>query len=232
MRAQNTVISVGLFLALAIVVGLFTSLFEARPGEIAAALGSVVGGIIGAMGAAVAVYLTLQGQRQEEISKVSSAIISEVAELCKAPMGQLGACLLIQAGAMRVPASHIRYLFNMPEPVIYPAVADRVSRLPRTTLVVTFYTQLAETRGMVELLSNTGNPQELVEFGMVKEIADLLISQCQLAQLVLSSSPVPADEEPLLTSKRRIMIAQLEQQLDMARRQIPDAQSFRDQAAQ
>jgi hypothetical protein len=229
-RNQNTLVSVSLLIGVAILCVFVTSLFDARSGEIAAALGSVVGGIIGAMGAGLAVYLTLRGQRQEEIEKVSSAILSEISELCKAPMGQLGACLLIQTGELRVPTSHIKYLFNTPAPVIFPAVADRISRLPRPTLVVTFYMQLAETRGMVDLLANTGNPQERTEFGMVREIADLLVSQCQLAHLILGTAPIQLDEEPLFTAKRREMVAQLETQLREARQRFPDLPSFLDQA--
>lgn len=228
---QNVVIGLALFLAAATLCWLIASLLDSKSGEIASSLGSVAGGIIGALGAALAVYLTLQGQRQEEITKVTSAITSEVAELCKAPMGQLGACFLIQSGAMRVPTSHIKYLFNTPVPVIFPAVADRISRLPRPTLVVTFYMQLAETRGMVDLLANTGNPQEQTEFGMVREIADLLISQCQLAHLILSSAAAGPDEDPLLAAKRRVMVVQLENQLNEARRLFPDAPSFTDQLA-
>jgi hypothetical protein len=229
MKSHNTFVGVALVIGVCIVCGLFASLLASPPGEIAAALGSVLGGIIGAMGAAVAVYLTLQGQRYEEISKVSSAILSEIAELCKAPMGQLGACFLIQTGEMKVPTSHIKHLFNTPAPVIFPAVADRISRLPRPTLVVTFYMQLAETTGMIDLLANTGKPQELTEFGMVREIADLLISQCQLAHLILSSATVQPDEDPLLIAKRREMVALLEKQLAEARRLFPDAPSFADQ---
>ena len=231
MRHQNTLIGIGLFISVGILSGFFASLFDSRSGEIAAALGSVVGGIIGALGAALAVYLTLQGQRQEEINKVSSAIISEVAELCKAPMGQLGACFLIKSSEMRVPTPHIKYLFNTPEPVIFPAVADRISRLPRPTLVVTFYMQLAETRGMIDLLANTGNPQEWTDFGMVREIADLLISQCQLAHMILTTAPLQPDEDPLLTAKRHQIVAQLEHQLEEARRRFPEAASFTDQAS-
>jgi hypothetical protein len=229
-RNQNTIVGVGLFIGVGVLCGFFTSLFDSRSGEVAAALGSVVGGIVGAMGAALAVYLTLRGQRQEEIAKVSSAVLSEISELCKAPMGQLGACFLIQTGELRVPTAHIKYLFNTPSPVIFPAVADRISRLPRPTLVVTFYMQLAETRGMVDLLTSTGNPQERTEFGMVKEIADLLISQCQLAHLILSTAPLQLDEDPLLAAKRKNMVEQLEKQLSEARERIPDASSFLDQA--
>jgi hypothetical protein len=110
-------------------------------------------------------------------------------------------------------------------------MADRISRLPRPTLVVTFYTQLAETRGMIELLSSAGNPQEQLEFGMVREIADLLISQCQLAYLILSASAAGPEDDPLLTAKRRMMVTQLERQLATARERFPEAESFRDQNA-
>jgi hypothetical protein len=229
-RHQNFLVGVGLLIGIGILCSFFTSLLDARAGEVAGALGAVVGGTIGAMGAALAVYLTLRGQREEEISKVSSAVLSEIAELCKSPMGQLGACLEIQRG-MAVPSSHLKYLFATPKPVIYPAIADRVSRLPRPTLVVTFYMQQAETRGMIELITNTAPSNEFITFQGVREITDLLISQCQLAHQILRTAPEQPDEDPLLLAKRAAMVTQLDGQLRLARGVYPDAPSFQDQLA-
>jgi hypothetical protein len=62
---------------------------------VAVALGSVIGGIIAALGAALAVYLTLRGQRQDEAEKISTGIVMEVAQLAKFPLEQLATCRLI-----------------------------------------------------------------------------------------------------------------------------------------
>ena len=53
-----------------------TSMVGANDGDRAAAMGGVLGGMIGAMGAAAAVYLTLQWQRDDETEKISTAIIT------------------------------------------------------------------------------------------------------------------------------------------------------------
>ena len=55
-------------------------------------MGGVLGGMIGAMGAAVAVYLTLQLQRDDETEKISTAIITEIAQLTKFPCERLALC--------------------------------------------------------------------------------------------------------------------------------------------
>ena len=44
--------------------------------------------------------------------KASAAILRDVTELCKAPIGQLGALAGIQMGQIHVPKSQLRQLFN------------------------------------------------------------------------------------------------------------------------
>jgi hypothetical protein len=51
-------------------------------------LGNILGGAIGALGSAAAVYLMFKGQRDDEIEKGSAAIFREITELCKSPIGQ------------------------------------------------------------------------------------------------------------------------------------------------
>jgi len=69
-------------------------------------------GRFGAFGSAAAVYLMLRAQREEETDKASAAILRDVTELCKAPIGQLGALAGIQMGQIHVPKSQLRQLFN------------------------------------------------------------------------------------------------------------------------
>ena len=90
----------------------FLSIDKSNSGEIAGALGNVIGGTIGAFGSAAAVYLMLRAQREEETDKASAAILRDVTELCKAPIGQLGALAGIQMGQIHVPKSQLRQLFN------------------------------------------------------------------------------------------------------------------------
>jgi hypothetical protein len=170
-------ILLGLVLLAAIVLAFLLSLEKSNHGEIAGALGNVLGGTIGALGSAAAVYLMLKAQRNDEMEKTSAAVLREVAELCKSPVGQLGALAGIQTGQVRVPKSELRQLFHTPTPTIYPAIVDRINRLPRPTLVVTFYMQLQETMGLVTVLEKSEPRNEIVTGAHIQVLADLLISQ-------------------------------------------------------
>lgn len=203
------------------------ALMGSHAGEVAGALGNIIGGAIGALGAAAAVYLTLKAQRDDETEKVSAAVLREVAELSKSPVGQLGACCAIQQGLVKCPKSDLPQLFAMPRAIIYPAVADRISRLARPTLVVTFYAQLQETRGMVELVAKSAPTDALVETGHIRQIAGLLIAQCELAALILQEAPPAPDQETALVAGQRAhLLAVMEVQLSSARLLFPDTDAF------
>lgn len=218
---------VGLAVLTPIVVAFLYYLAKSSSGEIAGSLGNVIGGTIGALGSAAAVYLMLRAQRKDETEKASAAILREVTELCKAPIGQLGAVAGIQTGQIRVPKSELRQLFHTPTPVMYPAFADRINRLPRPTLVVTFYMQLQETQGLIAVLENSEPRDEIVAGGHIQVLADLLISQCQLARMILSSAePDPAREAVLVSAQRTTMLKVLDEQLASARQLFPNAEAF------
>ena len=196
------------------------------PGDILGALGSVIGGTIGALGSAAAVFIMLRAQRNDETEKVSDAVLSEVAELCKSPIGQLHACAQIQIGQTPCPISSLRDLFQTPAPVIFPAVASMVSRLPCAALVVTFYTQLQETPGLLTIIEHAFPPNSVVTGPQIQGLADLVISQCQLAGLILKSAPPGSG---LAAEKRSHMVRVLEEQLAAAKEVFPNAKSFLDQ---
>jgi hypothetical protein len=185
-----------------------------------------LGGIIGALGSAAAVYIMLRAQRNDEIAKVSDAVLSEVAELCKPPIGQLHACAQIQMGQIICPISELKDLFQAPVPIIFPAVASMINRLPRSDLVVTFYMQLQESRGMLAVIEHAFPPNMRVTGQHIQGLADLVTSQCQLANFILKNSP-PGDG--LSGEKRMHMLKVLDEQLAAAKQVFPNAQSFLDQ---
>ena len=157
---RNIIAFVGIAaVSTALVVGFLAALMSANSVEIAGALGSVVGGTIGALGSAAAVYIMLQGQRDDEIEKVSAAVLREIAKLCESPIGQLAVCAQIRTGEMKCPTSQLKSHFQTPNPVVFPAVASLIGRMPNPTLVVTFYMQLQETRGLLAVLENGAPPQ-------------------------------------------------------------------------
>ena len=227
---HNTLVGVGLGLALLLVIGFVVALMDSKAGEVAGALGAVIGGAIGAGGAAAAVYLTLAGMRADDTEIVSAAIMAEVAELCKFPIGQLGACFVIQAGGLDAPKTSLPALMHTPEPVIFPAVANRVSRLSMATLIVSFYSRLHETRGVIEIIVLAPPAPPAVEKLGPKHIqglADLLISQCQVAKMILESVEQSTIKETELVRARRLhMLRQIDEQLATARLLFPKAESF------
>lgn len=215
----------------AVVVSFLAALMTgAHSGEIAGALGSVIGGTIGALGSAAAVYIMLQGQRDDEIEKVSAAVLREIAELSKSPIGQLCVCAQIQSGELKCQTSQLKILFQTPDPVVFPAVASLIARLPSPTLVVTFYMQLQEMRGLVAVLVDHAPPAEILAGGHIQGLADLAINQCQLARSILGS-PVPAAdrEATLMAGKRADLLKILDAQLAAAKQVFPDAESFHEQ---
>lgn len=203
---------------------------DVSPGEIVGALGSIVGGVIGALGSAAAVFIMLRAQRNDEIEKVSEAVLSEVVELCKSPIGQLNACAQIQLNIISPPISEFKNLFQMPAPIVFPAVASMIGRLPFATLAVTFYMQLQETRGLLAVIEGAFPPNAPVTGAHVQMLADLLISQCQLARFILGSAPrAHSHETALARDQRAHMLTVLDEQLAAAREVFPNSESFRDQ---
>jgi hypothetical protein len=222
----NLVALIAILVVCGLLAAFLVSLADAKPGEIVGALGSVIGGSIGAFGSAAAVYIMLKGQRDDEVERVWAAVYREIVELCKSPIGQLGACAGIQTGSIRCTPSQVQHLFHSPAPIIYPAVASLVSRLPRPTLVVTFYAQLQETRGLLAILE-TCPPDEIIGPGHIGVLTDLLINQCQLAQLILSGpEPAAYGEAQLVAAQRSQTVKMLDEQLAAARLLFPDADSF------
>lgn len=68
------------------------ALSHASGGEIAVAIGSIIGGIVGAGGAVGAVYLLIERQRRENMKNVSDAILREIIELTEMIIQSLKIC--------------------------------------------------------------------------------------------------------------------------------------------
>jgi hypothetical protein len=175
---------------MALICAFFTALLGASVGEVATALGSVVGGIIGALGAAAAVYLTLKVQRDDETEKVCTAIITEIAQFAKFPAGQLETCRVVTQG-LQLPRAGLGSFMQTPTPTIYPNAAAAVSRLPRPSLVISFYLGLAETEKTVRVILTTPSPNIFLTPIDVQGLGVLLREQCFIARQILSQSTVP-----------------------------------------
>jgi hypothetical protein len=87
----------------------------------------------GRRGAALAVYLTIDGQRRDEAQKVEAALRMEVAEFGRlAPLPLYLLSQRVIAEHAKIPARDLPVLVAMPEAIVYRETADRISRLPCT----------------------------------------------------------------------------------------------------
>jgi hypothetical protein len=220
----------GLFFLVSCVAVFGASMLGANDGDRAAAMGGVLGGMMGAMGAAVAVYLTLQLQRDDETEKISTAIITEIAQLARFPCEQLTLCRAIYAGAQPgIPRQHIRIFMQTPTPTLYAAAAGSISRVPRPTLVITFYLGLVETEKCVNVIASTPSPNLFLTPIDVEGLGILLAEQCRLAKRILEEYSVPEGrEKELVTRMLTILIAMLSDEIAASEAHFPTTQQYQD----
>jgi len=224
---RNTFAVIAIIGGVALVAVFFATLFGSSHGEVAGALGGIIGGAIGAGGAGYSVYYSIERQRDDEIEKTSRAVLAEVAVFSKYFVGHLNLCEMIQQG-LKLPKAQLPTALLTPDPIIYQSVADKISLLPRPTQVVNFYTRLKEMDGIAVLIVNSPSQGSDITPDDIRGLADLLITQCQVAQAILSNvEPDPKSEETLASGLRSQMLAALDQQLIQAKRVFPDAESFR-----
>lgn len=155
-----TRIAIGaLSLMTGLLIGFFVLLFgNSNPGEKLGAVAAVIGGLVGAGGAALAVYLTLDGQRQDEAEKVEAALRMEVAEHARLVIGALGVCELVMTEGLEIPLHDLPGLMQIPDAPVYKSTADRISRLPYGSLFVVFHARIAEALQMVRIYATAPPP--------------------------------------------------------------------------
>lgn len=131
-------------------VAFFVLLFVAEAKDAAVALGGVIGGIIGAAGAAGAVYINLQAQQDDESRRVRDALRREVIEFVRFVLGHLETCENIHTHTINMPTMALPNALRLPKPVVYPASATLIARLPAPQRYAAFYTRQFEIGVMAE----------------------------------------------------------------------------------
>lgn len=213
--AVGTVTVIGL-LFVAAVAALVVVLLRSNYGEIAGALGSVVGGMIGASGAAVAVYLTLAAQRQEDRTRINGAVAQEVMEFARMVVGRLQTCESIRAGAISLPAVKLAEAMEMPQPIIYPAVADKVGLLVRPQCVVAFYARIVEIGMVVRAFSRVPLAEaEIIQKDGIENIVATWADIAYFAELIITDAQ-PGDNFD--QAVKDSVLRDLRDQLALARR--------------
>jgi hypothetical protein len=92
----------------------------------------------------------------------------------------------------------------MPEPVVFKATADRISRLPYGSLFVSFHSRIAEAVQMATILAVAGPvtqagvtpPERLLDERIAKDLATAWLDVCNIARTILrrdKSAPQLAD---------------------------------------
>jgi hypothetical protein len=214
------------------------ALRHSKSGEIAGALGSFIGGVVGAGGAVWAVFLTLSQQRREETEKVTEAVRTEITALVKYAIGAIIICEQIKRRVIQVPRQDAHYIVKnfAGDPIIYPAVADRVGLLPRADAIAQFYMRILEAKVMVEMFRTKTNPpgimytpapQEYVTAEFAGSVADSLLTALQLARAILADEPMSVSKSQFTGWVQSVTVAQIDDCLNSAKATFPDAESFK-----
>jgi hypothetical protein len=184
------VVVIGLAVFVASVAILSFSLLSSKSGEIAGAVGSVVGGMIGASGAAAAVYLTLSAQRTEDRTRIRNALVREVIEFSRLVVGHLETCENIRSGVIALPVPKLAKAMQMPTPIIYPAVADKVGLLPSPQNVVAFYARIVELSMIVvpALADDPAHQQAILRGQDVRVLVEAWLDILQFAHGILQDT--------------------------------------------
>jgi hypothetical protein len=163
---------------------------------------SLLGGFIGAMGAALAVYLTLSGQRREDRKRIRDAIIREVIEFTRLAIGHLETCNNIHDGTTTMPVPKLAEMMQMPAPIIYPAVADKIGLLKAPHRVVSFYMGIAGIAiGAQALAADPKRQTANLQAGDVKLIVEEWLVICRFASWMIQDSEVGKEFDKALSAR-------------------------------
>jgi hypothetical protein len=228
---------IGPFLLVLIAV-FYNALRHSKSGELAAALGSLIGGIVGAGGAVWAVFLALSRQRREETEKIAEAVRTEVTTLVKYAIGAVGICEQIKKGIIKLPRQDAHYIVKnfAGDPIIYPAVADRVGLLRHPHATAEFYMRISEAKVMVEMLRTktdgpgimyTAAPVDFVSPQFAGSVADSLLTALQLARSIVADEEMAVGKLQFTAWVQSVVVAQIDDCLASAKETFPDAESFK-----
>jgi hypothetical protein len=227
---------VGPFLLILLAI-FYNALRHSKSGALAGALGSLIGGIVGAGGAVWAVFLMLSRQRREETEKVADAVRTEVTTLVKYIVGSVKVCQGIANGTRRVPRQAAQYIVKnlLSDPVVYPAVADRVGLLPYPQAITEFYMRLSEAKSMVEALRTKIDPPgitysapsvEYVTPEFAATVADSLCTALQIARPIVGNEGNSSRNSQLSVWVQERVVGQIDDCLKTAKETFPNIELF------
>ncbi len=177
-------------------------------------------------------------QRSEEIAQVSDAVRTEVTAFVKYVIGAVGICQQINNG-LKIPVQDARYIAKSfwGDPIVYPAVADRVGLLPYPHSTTEFYMRLSEVRSMLEALRtktdlpshmNVSVPPQFVTAEFAATIVESLVTALQLARPIVANEGSPSTKSQLATLVQTTVVGQIDECLVSAKAVFPNAESFKE----
>jgi hypothetical protein len=174
-----------------------------------------------------------EAQSAEKLN-VCVALRAEVIAFAKFVIGALGNCEGIAKGTTKVPRSDANAIVRgLQEPMVFPAVADRIAALANPHLPVQFYMRIEEAKSMANTLSlatvaygvaNVQFPVTLVGRADALAIADSLITALQIGRAIVADEPVNASPaEKFVTTQ---ILNDIDAAMVSALATFPDAESF------
>jgi hypothetical protein len=202
-------------------------------GEWVAALGGILGGIVGAGGAILAVYVSITGQRKEDTANVRAAVRTEVTTYSKYVIGALKTCEEVATQIKSIPTVNAEYVGkNLADPVIYPAVSDRIGLLLSPQATIEFYMRVAEAKSNLAAIKQrdarlNSNQAAMVTIqpSEVQVVADSLITALEMAKHIVAGNDPTRTKEDLFVQK--VTLDKIEAALASAKNTFPNAESFK-----
>ncbi|MFA6204770.1 MAG: hypothetical protein WC689_01005 [Methylocystis sp.] len=177
-------------------------------------------------------------QRNDEITNVRDAVRVEITAFVKYVMGAIDLCAQISKGAVKIPRQDARYIAKnfWGDPVIYPAVADRVGLLPNAHAITQFYMRISEVKGMLEALRTKTNAPSITHNTALENvtpefaasIAESLVTALQLARPIVANEDGASSKSKLGDFVQVEMVRQIDASLESAKAAFPNAESFKE----
>jgi hypothetical protein len=203
---------------------------QVSSGERLNAVAVIFGGIIGASGAALAVYLALRLQRADEGDRIKASLHMEVSEFARLAKAQLTLCERAIDGSLKIPVRDLPALFAMPEPTVYRATVDRLSRLPNGRLFVVFHGRIAEAASLAKIYAQSAQstlppgfiPTPMFDAQKAEILGKGWLDVCTLARSILRATP---DAAALADASIEATLRELDSAIERAAPQFSDPES-------
>ncbi|HEY3908907.1 MAG TPA: hypothetical protein VGM07_03350 [Stellaceae bacterium] len=159
----------------------------------------------------------MTAERTNADAAASEAVRREILEFSKIVREALCICECIRSGALKMSRKNAYSIMSNPDPIVYKAIADRISRMPYDPqLVVSFYAHLAYTQQTIQIIV-VGAPGDDIPAMEVEKVAENLITTCKLARVIISNVPSVSIDEQVT----EITLAQIDTALESAKRSFP-----------